>query len=248
MRRLLQLASLIICGMIFVFAPRSHAQSNALDSLRVSLEMKDAALREALQQLVSQTQAQLVYHDAIVAGVKTSCSLKNATLRQALEEILTPADLTYRVMDDGLIVIVWRGWMARPPERRGPPDGAGFRHPPFGAGGPPPDSPQFIDAALKDLALSATQQTRIDSMRNAQREKVIALLRQRQTGELDFEKFRSEHHKLNDEMMQQMQGVLTKEQNKKFEKVIEQHRPLRGSFPPLRPEGGTRPRRPPRRR
>jgi hypothetical protein len=248
MRRLLQLAPLIICGIIFVFASRLHAQIEALDSLRVNLTVQDIALREALQQLVSQTQAQLVYHDAIVAGVKTSCSLKNVTLRQALKEILAPADLTYRVMDDGLIVIVWRGWMARPPERRGPPNGAGFRPPPFGAGGPPPGSPEFIDAALKDLALSATQQAQIDSMRNAQREKVVALLRQRQTGELDFEKFRAEYHKLNDEMIQQMQGVLTKDQYKKLEKVIEQHRPPRRDFPPLRPEGGTRQRRPPRRR
>jgi hypothetical protein len=237
MRRLRRHAPLIICGMIFVFAPRSPAQIKALDSLRVSLEVKDVALREALQQLVSQTQAQLIYHDAIVAGVKTSCALKNVTLRQALEEILAPADLTYRVMDDALIVIVWRGWAARPPERRGPP---GFSPPPFGPDGPPPGSPEFIDAALKDLALSATQQAQIDSLRNAQREKVVALLRQRHIGELDFEKFRSEHHKLNDEMMQQMQGVLTTDQYKKLEKVIEQPSPPHGSFPPPRPEGGTR--------
>jgi hypothetical protein len=248
MRRLRRHAPLIICGMIFLFAPRSPAQIEVLDSLRVSLEVKDAALREALQQLISQTPAQLVYHDAIVAGVKTSCSLKNVTLRQALEEILTPADLTYRVMDDGLIVIVWRGWIARPPQRRGPPNGAGFRPPAFGAGGPPPGSPEFIDAALQDLALSETQQARIDSLRNARREKVVALLRQRQTGELDFEKFRAEHHKLNEEMMQQMQGVLTNEQYKKLEKTIQPQRPPRGGFPALRPEDETMPRRPPRRR
>ncbi|GEM_PF-6182747 len=245
MKSIIRFVPLIFCGIFLVDLPASRAQSPVIDSLRVSLEVKDAALREALQQLVAQTQAQLVYHDAIVAGVKTSCSLKNVTLRQALEEILAPADLTYRVMDDGLIVIVWRGWAARPPERRGPPR---FLPPPFGAGGPPPGSPEFIDAALKDLALSEIQQAQIDSMRNAQREKVVALLRQRQAGELDFEKFRSEHHKLNDEMMQQMQGVLTQEQYKKLEKVIQPQRPPRGGFPPLRPEGGTRPRRPPRRR
>jgi hypothetical protein len=248
MRRLIQFAPLIICGMIFLFSAKAPGQTKTLDSLRVSLEVKDAALREALQQLVLQTQAQLVYHDAIVAGVKTSCSLKNVTLRQALEEILAPADLAYRVMDDGLIVIVWRGWRARPPERRGPPNGAEFRPPAFGAGGPPSGSPEFIDAALKDLALSATQQAQIDSMRNAQREKVVTLLRQRQTGELDFEQFRSEHRKLNDDMLQQMQGVLTKEQYKKLEKTIQPQRPPRGAFPPPRPEGGNRPGRPPRRR
>ncbi|MDZ7362369.1 MAG: STN domain-containing protein [candidate division KSB1 bacterium] len=244
MASITRFALLIIFGAALVGAAASRAQPPALDSLRLSLELKDAPLREALQQLVLQTKAQLVYHDAIVAGVKTSCSLKNVTLRQVLEEILTPADLTYHVMDDGLIVIVWRGWMTRPPERQGPPNGTGFGPPPpFGAGGP-----EFIDAALQGLALSEIQQAKIDSMRNTQREKLVALLRQRQNGELDFEKFRSEHRKLNDEMMQQMQDVLTTEQYKKLEKTVQpQRRPLRG-FPPLRPEGGTMPRRPSRRK
>jgi len=233
MRRLLQLAPLIIYGMIFVFASESHAQIEALDSLRVNLTVQDVALREALQQLVSQTKAQLVYHDAIVAGVKTSGSLKNVTLRQALEEILTPADLTYRMMDDGQIVIVWRGWM----ERRGPPGGTGFRS-------PAPGSPEFIETALQALNLSAMQKAQIDSTQKAQREKVNELFRQRQSGEFDFERFRSAHHKLTEDLIQQMQGILTKEQYKEFKKEFEAHRPP----PPHRPAGGPPHQHRPRRR
>jgi len=234
---------LIFLGFVFI-AVVSRAQTPALDSLRVNLEAKDLALREALQQLVSQTKVQLVYHDALVAGVKTSGSFKNVTLRVALAEILAPAELTYGVMEDGQIVIIWRGWR----ERRGVSNEAGLRPPPFGMAGPP----DFIATALQELALTETQRTQIDSIQKAQREKAVALFRQRQNGTLDFEDFRSAREKMNDDLMKQMQGVLTKDQYKKFKKELEQNRPPREGFrplPPLRPEGGPRPHgRPPRRR
>lgn len=236
MKKMDRLLIYTLLGAIFVIPSFSRAQMLALDSIQVNLEAKDLALREALQQLVSQTKVQLVYHDAIVAGVKTSAALKNVTLRQALEEILTPADLTYRMMDDGQIVIVWRGWM----ERRGPSGGAGFRP-------PPPGSPEFIETALQEINLSDLQKARIDSMQKAQREKVFELFRKRQSGEFDFESFRSAHHQLTEDMMQQMQGILTQEQYKEFKKEVEAHRRPRVGVPPFRPEGGPPHGRPPRR-
>jgi len=232
----------ILFAVILLDPNLSRAQTPALDSLRVNLEAKDLALREALQQLVSQTKVQLVYHDALVAGVKTSVSFKNVTLREALTEILAPAELTYGVMEDGQIVIMWRGWL----ERRGAANAAA---PPFGIAGPP----DFIATALQELALTETQKTQIDSIQKVQREKAAALFRQRQTGALDFEDFRSAREQMNDGMMKQMQAVLTKAQYKKFKKELEQNRPPREGFRPPpphhRPESGPPPHgRPPRRR
>src|SRR5574341_1287234 len=220
MRKIKRLLIGALLGGLFFIPPFAPAQTPALDSIRVTLEAKDMALRETLQQLVSQTKVQLVYHDAIVAGVKTSAALKNVTLRQALDEILTPADLAYRMMDDGQIVIIWRGWM----ERRGPPGGAGFRP-------PPPGSPQFIETALQELNLSEIQKARIDSVQKAQREKVFELFRKRQSGEFGFERFRSAHHKLTEDMMKQMQAILTQEQYTEFAKEVEPHRTPRGGEP-----------------
>ncbi len=237
MRRLI---FFILLKVALLDAALSRAQTPALDSLRVNLEARDLALREALQQLVSQTKVQLVYHDALVAGVKTTGSFKNVTLRQALTEILAPAELTYAMMADGQIVIMWRGWL----ERRG----SSHASPPFGIAGPP----DFIGAALQELSLSETQKAQIDSIQKTQREKAVALFRQRQSGALDFENFRSAREKMNEEMMKQMQGVLTKEQFKKFKRAIEENRPVREGFRPTpshRPDGGPPPhRRPPRRR
>jgi len=238
---------LILCmlfGVTLIDAARSRAQTPVLDSLRVNLEAQELALREALQQIVAQTKVQLVYHDALVAGVKTNGAFKNVTLREALAEILAPAELTYGVMEDGQIVIMWRGWL----ERRGASHGAGVRPPPLGMAGPP----DFIATALQELALSETQKTQIDSIQQTQREKAVALFRQRQNGALGFEDFRAARDRMNDDMMKQMQGVLTKEQYKKFKKAIEENRPAREGFrlpPQHRPEGGPPPHgRPPRRR
>ena len=226
----------ILIGFI-LFAAISRAQTPALDSLRVNWEAQDLALREALQQIVAQTKVQLVYHDALVAGVKTSGSFKNVPLREALVEILAPAELTFAMLEDGQIVIMWRGWL----ERRG-------AAPPFSMAGPP----DFIALALQELALSKTQKTQIDSLQKIQREKAVALFRQRQTGALDFEDFRSAREKMNEEMMKQMQSVLTKDQYKKFKKELQQNRPPREDFhppPSHRPAGGPPPHgRPPRRR
>ena len=231
---------LILLGFIFIAAV-SGAQTPALDSLRVNLEAKDMALREALQELVAQTKVQLVYHDALVAGVKTNGAFKNVTLRKALTEILAPAELTYGVMEDGQIVIMWRGWL----ERR---VAANVAAPPFGMGGPP----DFIATALQALVLTAAQKTQIDSLQKIQREKAVALFRQRQTGTLDFDHFRAAREQMNDDLMKQMQSVLTKEQYKKFRKEIEQsHPPLREGFrppPSFRPQGGPSPHGPPPRR
>ena len=98
---------------LFVLANSSFAdittagQAN-LDSIRVSFEAKDVALREALQNLIAQTRLQIVYHDALVKGLKVSCACKDVTLRQALHELLKSTPLTFEAMPDGQIVIVKR--------------------------------------------------------------------------------------------------------------------------------------------
>lgn len=231
------LRRIIFSGLILI-AVISRAQTPALDSLRVTLEAKDLALREVLQQIVAQTKTQLVYHDMLVAGVKTSVAFKNIPLREALAEILAPAELTYGVMADGQIVILWRGWL----ENRGAANPA-----PFSMAGPL----DFMAMALQELTLSDLQKTQIDSLQKIQREKAMALFRQRQTGALDFDDFRTAREQMNAELMKQMQSVLTKEQYKKFKKELERHRPPREEFrppPSQRPGGGPPHGRPPRRR
>ncbi|MCG3119663.1 MAG: hypothetical protein ALAOOOJD_02138 [bacterium] len=244
MKRIRRFTLFMLAGLVLVAASPTHAQINALDSLRVNLVGKNLALREALQQLVAQTKVQLVYHDAIVAGVKVNCFLNKVTLRQALGEILAPAELTYGVMEDGLIVIMWRGWL----EHRGPASDAGVHPPPLGMA----DPPDFVATALQGLTLTATQKAQIDSIQKVQHEKAVALFRQRQTGALDFENFRSARDMMNEDMMKQMQGVLTKAQYQKFKQELEHNRPPRQGFrppPPNRPAGGPPPHgRPPRRK
>ncbi len=87
---------------------QEFAPQDDLDNIRVSLEAKNIPLREALQQIMAQTQAQIVYSDALVKDVNAGYSGKNVTLRNALNSLLAPAALDYRVMEDDQIVIIRR--------------------------------------------------------------------------------------------------------------------------------------------
>ncbi len=103
----------IIFLLVLILAPPASASSGAsekarLDSIRVNFEAQNLPLREALQNLVVQTNVQIVYHDALVKDIYVSCACGNASLRQALEILLTPTSLTFEVMSDGQIVIVAR--------------------------------------------------------------------------------------------------------------------------------------------
>lgn len=87
---------------------QGFAPQDDLDNIRVSLEAQNIPLREALQQIMAQTQAQIVYSDALVKDVNAGYSGKNVTLRNALNSLLAPAALDYRVMEDDQIVIIKR--------------------------------------------------------------------------------------------------------------------------------------------
>lgn len=79
-----------------------------LDKVRVTLEVRNVSLREALQTLVAQTKLQIVFDDARVREFTVDCKCVNVTLRQALEEILKSTPLTFEAMNDGQIVLVQR--------------------------------------------------------------------------------------------------------------------------------------------
>jgi hypothetical protein len=81
---------------------------NDLDRLRVSLATPPLSLRDALQHVVSQTNLQIVYSDALVKDVQTHYAGQNVTVRAALDGLLAPAALDYRVMEDDQIVIIRR--------------------------------------------------------------------------------------------------------------------------------------------
>jgi hypothetical protein len=87
---------------------QGFAPQDDLDNIRVSLEARNIPLREALQQIMAQTQAQIVYSDALVKDLNAGYSGKNVTLRNALNNLLAPAALDYRVMEDDQIVIIRR--------------------------------------------------------------------------------------------------------------------------------------------
>ena len=96
--------------LLFFFLPLSAraeiTNASDLDSIRVTLEVENVQLLEAIRELVSQTKLQIVFSDALVNGIEVSCVCENVTLRKALNTLLEGTRLAYTVMKDGQIVIV----------------------------------------------------------------------------------------------------------------------------------------------
>jgi hypothetical protein len=94
----------LICEQTAVAAP----ETGALDSVRVNLTARSLPLRQALQDLVRQTDLQMVFTDADVSDCSVTLELDHVILRAALTALLHSTPLTYRVMQDGQVVIYRR--------------------------------------------------------------------------------------------------------------------------------------------
>ncbi|NUO79656.1 hypothetical protein HUU05_06245 [candidate division KSB1 bacterium] len=90
------------------FAAQISNAAGNLDGIFVTLTKHEMPLREALQQIVSQTKLQIVYSDALVQDVKVHCACEEVTARTALAELLRSTALVYEITADGQIVIVKR--------------------------------------------------------------------------------------------------------------------------------------------
>lgn len=79
-----------------------------LDQIHVNLKFNNLSLKEALQQLVRQTNLQIIYNDAIVENIRVDCPCRNLGVREALSELLKTTKLVFKVLADGQIIIVIR--------------------------------------------------------------------------------------------------------------------------------------------
>jgi hypothetical protein len=96
------LSTLLICSSTL------GAESGKLDSMRVEFEADNLPLRDALLNLATAANLQIVFNDADMADVRASCNCRGTTLRSALEALLQSTPLTFEMMTDGQIVIVRR--------------------------------------------------------------------------------------------------------------------------------------------
>ncbi len=92
-------AFLICCT--FSFHP-VLAQSNTaeIDTIVVSIRFDNTSLRDALNQIVTQTNLQITYNDEIVKGIKINKNFDNVTIRTLLDSLITANGLTYKILTE----------------------------------------------------------------------------------------------------------------------------------------------------
>lgn len=87
-----------------------YGQSVPRDTLtehrRVTMKAETMSLREAIRTLEQQAGLDLVYNDALIEGIVVTFSCADMPWRDALTALLASTPLTFRVMDDGQVVLV----------------------------------------------------------------------------------------------------------------------------------------------
>ena len=107
-KQILQILLITLFVYSVSYSENGVKQKSNLDSVRVSLQVKDIQLRKAIHLLSSRNKLHIIFNDALVKDIKVSCSFKNISLRKALEELLSNTKLTFKAMKDGQIVILKR--------------------------------------------------------------------------------------------------------------------------------------------
>jgi len=96
-------------GMTMVFCWISYAEAatpNALLREPVTLHCESTLLRDVLNNLSEQIPASFVFRDALVEDILVSYDIKNGLLEDVLTYLLPDHRLSYKVLPDGLIVLI----------------------------------------------------------------------------------------------------------------------------------------------
>lgn len=110
-----------------------------------------------------------------------------------------------------------------------------------GGGGNAPTTPSgfgTVDRALKDLDLSEKQKTKLEDIKAAQVKKFTDLTEKARDGKIDVEELQKAFAKNRDEMIKDIEAVLTRDQIDQFEKALKDAPPPN---PGTRPGGGRGP-------
>ena len=94
-----------------------------------------------------------------------------------------------------------------------------------------------VDRALRDLDLSDKQKAKLEDLKTAQVKKLAELTEKNRDGKIDADELRKAFEKNRDEMIKDIESVLTKDQIDKFEKALKD---TTTPNPGTRPGGGGR--------
>ncbi len=77
-----------------------------LDTTRVHLAFENLGLDDALWRIFSAAHIPILFEAGLARGRVANCNCEDVTAREALDQVLKDSELTYRVMEDGQVIIL----------------------------------------------------------------------------------------------------------------------------------------------
>lgn len=96
----------IISGaLLFSFMCSAFAQ---VDENKLSLNLQNVPMRDALRIIAKQTQMRFLYADSLISDIFITCNIKQHSLTQALNKIILPQNLDYKITSRTQVVVFKR--------------------------------------------------------------------------------------------------------------------------------------------
>ncbi|MGH7453431.1 MAG: carboxypeptidase-like regulatory domain-containing protein, partial [bacterium] len=96
----------LIWFVLLMQADLTFAQPQKIAAARVSLQLHDAPLRQALDEIAKQTNMPIIYSDALIDGIQVSCNCNDWTIQAAFNYLLKNTKLDCMVTPNGQIVLL----------------------------------------------------------------------------------------------------------------------------------------------
>ena len=97
--RVMKFCLCMLLGTLFSESANALAQR-----IKMTVEKQQADLISVVSEVCKKNGFQVLYNDEEVAGLKVNITLKNASLEEILEHVLKGTSLSYRVMDDVVVI------------------------------------------------------------------------------------------------------------------------------------------------
>ena len=105
-RSIYKLLLLMKCTIVLMLFVTLHVSARSFSQERITLKLQSAELKTALRQIEKRSDYRFLYNDAVVGSTrKVSIDVNNALVTEVLDGILNETRLTYKLLDNKLVVI-----------------------------------------------------------------------------------------------------------------------------------------------
>jgi len=105
-RSIYKLLLLMKCTIALLLFVTLHVSARSFSQERITLKLQSAELKTALRQIEKRSDYRFLYNDAVVGSTrKVSINANNALVTEVLDGILNETQLTYKLLDNKLVVI-----------------------------------------------------------------------------------------------------------------------------------------------